>query len=373
MFAKFKEEAVKVELAFKVPMSLPEQQIPGYQLLGLLGQGAMGGVFKARQLSMDRLVAIKVLMGRYTSNPKFLQRFRQEARIAAKLSHNNIVQAIDVASAGNVHYLVMEYVEGRSIQQELDAGRKFTEKEATDIVLQIAQAIDHAHRRGLIHRDIKPANILLTKDGIAKLADLGTAREMGDTDLARAEQGLTIGTPFYISPEQAAGKSNIDGRADIYSLGATFYHMVTGRPPFPGPGVDAVLQAHLKQPLTPPQRINPELSPTLSRVITMMMAKDPSKRYQKPEGLIIDLECLLSGEAPRLAQPKLEASTLLELAEGEVVSEEDDDDFDDRPRSVRRPRRRRRPQRSNALTVILVLALAISLLLNALLLLRLGH
>jgi serine/threonine-protein kinase len=354
--------------------NLPEQQIPGYQLLGLLGQGAMGGVFKARQLSMDRLVAIKVLMGRYTSNPKFLQRFRQEARIAAKLSHNNIVQAIDVASAGNVHYLVMEYVEGRSIQQELDAGRKFTEQEAIDIVLQIAQAIDHAHRRGLIHRDIKPANILLTKDGIAKLADLGTAREIGDTALARAEQGMTIGTPFYISPEQAAGKSDIDGRADIYSLGATFYHLVTGRPPFPGPGVDAVLLAHLKQPLTCPERIKPDLSPALSRVITMMMAKDPSKRYQKPEGLIIDLECLLSGEPPRLAQPKLEASTLLELAEGEVISEdEDEDEFDDRPRSVRRPRRRKRPPRSSAMTVILVLALAVSLLLNVLLLLRLGR
>ena len=342
----------------------------------MLGQGAMGGVFKARQLSMDRLVAIKVLMGRYTSKPKFLERFRREARLAAKLSHNNIVQAIDVASVGNVHYLVMEYVEGKSIQQELDEGRKFAEKEAVDIALQVAHAIDHAHRRGLIHRDIKPANILLTNDGIAKLADLGTAREMGDAALARAEQGMTIGTPFYIAPEQAAGKADIDGRADIYSLGATLYHMVTGRPPFPGPGVDAVLHAHQKEPLTPPERLNPDLSPALGRVISMMMAKSRRQRYQTPEGLIIDLECLSSGEAPRLAQPKLEASTLLDLAEGEVVAEEEEDEDDvPRARVLRSGRRRHRvePQRSQMLLLLLVVALALSLLMNVVLLLKLAH
>jgi len=355
-------------------MSTSEQQIPGYQLLGTLGRGAMGGVFKARQLSMDRLVAIKVLAGRYTSNPKFLERFRREARLAAKLSHNNIVQAIDVASVGNMHYLVMEYVEGKSIQQELDAGRKFTEKEAVGIVLQIAQAIDHAHRRGLIHRDIKPANILLTSDGIAKLADLGTAREMSDAELTRAEQGMTIGTPFYISPEQAAGKSDIDGRADIYSLGATLYHMVTGRPPFPGPGVEAVLDAHLKAPLVPPEQLNPELSPALCRVITMMMAKSRRDRYQTPEGLIIDLECLLNGEPPRLAQQKLEASTLLDLAAGEVIADEDDDELPpQRLRPARRTRRQPTPDISRTLLLILALALALSLLLNLILLVKSGH
>jgi serine/threonine protein kinase len=364
----------------KVSMNASEQQIPGYQLLGMLGQGAMGGVFKARQLSMDRLVAIKVLMGRYISNPKFLERFRREARLAAKLSHNNIVQAIDVASIGNVHYLVMEYVEGNSIQQELDSGRKFGEKEAIEIVLQIARAIDHAHRRGLIHRDIKPANILLTKDGIAKLADLGTAREIGDVSLARTEKGMTIGTPFYIAPEQVAGKAGIDGRADIYSLGATLYHMVTGRPPFPGPGVEAVLKAHLQQPLTPPQELNPELTPVIGHVIGMMMAKSRRMRYQTPEGLIIDLECLLNGEAPRLAQPRLEASTLQDLAAGEVVAEEDDDEEEIAPgegrgergegRARRGRRRRQRPQKSNAMLFFLAIALALSLLMNLLLLLR---
>ncbi len=351
--------------------TMSDQQIPGYELLGVVGQGAMGGVFKARQLSMNRLVAIKVLMGRYTSNPKFLDRFRREAHLAAKLSHNNIVQAIDVASIGNVHYLVMEFVEGKSIQQELDAGRKFTEKEAVEIVLQIAQAIEHAHRRGLIHRDIKPANILLTAEGMAKLADLGTAREIGDAALARAEKGMTIGTPFYISPEQAAGKSGIDGRADIYSLGATLYHMVTGRPPFPGPGVDAVLQAHLKQPLTPPGKVNPELSESIGHVIAMMMAKSRRKRYQTPEALIVDLECLLNNEPPRLARPQIETSTLMELAGGEVVVDEDEDvPDDDIPEAAapRRPRKRKRRPQTNRLLTALAILLALSVLLNLVLL-----
>src|SRR5262249_51042117 len=149
---------------------------PGYQLKEKIGQGAMGTVFKARQLSMDRLVAIKILSPKQGINPEFLKRFMREARLAAKFSSNNVVQAIDVGSAGPLHYFVMEYVEGVTIKQELEKGRIFEEKEAVEIVLQIAQALQHAHRRQLIHRDVKPANIILTREGIAKLADLGMAR-----------------------------------------------------------------------------------------------------------------------------------------------------------------------------------------------------
>src|SRR5439155_18080006 len=142
--------------------------------------------------------------------------------------------AIDVGSTGNLHYFVMEYVEGTTLKQELESGKRYEEREAVEIVLQLAQPLQHAHRRGLIHRDVKPANIILTSDGIAKLADLGMARETTDKVLARAEKGMTIGTPFYIAPEQIRGREDIDSRADIYSLGATLYHMVTGQPPFPG-------------------------------------------------------------------------------------------------------------------------------------------
>jgi serine/threonine-protein kinase len=309
-------------VAKELPL-LSGEQIPGYELLEKIGQGAMGAVYKARQTSMNRLVAIKVLNPRLAGNPDFIQRFMREAHLAAKLSHNNIVQAIDVGSVGAVHYFVMEYVPGTSIKEELEAGKVYEEKEALDIILQIAQAVQHAFRRGLIHRDIKPANIILTLDGIAKLADLGVARETEDAALARAEKGLTIGTPFYIAPEQARGREDIDVRADIYSLGATLYHMVTGRYPFPGPGVEAVLLAHLKEELTPPDHINTKLSSGLGEIVEVMMAKDRDERYRHPDDLIIDLECLLSGEPPRLARQRIDAMTLAALAHGEPVKEDD--------------------------------------------------
>jgi serine/threonine-protein kinase len=299
------------------------QQIPGYQLLEQIGQGAMGTVYKARQLSMDRVVAIKVLHAQLAADPKYLERFTREAHLAAKLSSNNVVQAIDVGSAGAIHYFVMEYVEGTTIKRELDRGKVYGEEEAVEIVLQVAQALQQAHRRRLVHRDIKPANVILTPEGIAKLADLGMARETADRALARAEKGMALGTPFYISPEQVRGREDIDTRADIYALGATFYHMVTGRPPFPGPGVDAVMRAHLQEELTPPDHINQTLSAGVGEVVEFMMAKERRERYQTPEDLILDLECLLNGEPPKLARARIEAAARDEGGEDEEQVDEE--------------------------------------------------
>jgi serine/threonine-protein kinase len=321
-----KERGLTPNQARRAAQELPAllgQQIPGYEMLEKLGQGAMGTVYKARQTSMNRLVAVKVLNPRFAANPEFLKRLTREAHLAAKLSHNNIVQAIDVGSAGNIHYFVMEHVSGTTIKEELEAKKIYEEHEAVDIILQIAQALQHANRRGLIHRDVKPANIILTLDGIAKLADLGMARETADLDLARAQKGYAMGTPFYMALEQIRGQEDIDVRADIYSLGATLYHMVTGQPPFPGQGVDEVLQMHLHQELTPPDHLNTKLSSGLGEVVEFMMAKDRDQRYRNPDDLIIDLECLYSGEPPRLARQHIEASTLKELAEGEADEEMD--------------------------------------------------
>src|SRR5262249_7399921 len=161
-----------------------------------------GIVFKARQLSMDRDVAIKVLHPRLAGKKGFLERFRFEAHTAAKFSSNNVVQAIDVGTAGNVHYFVMEFVAGKTVRQELDTGKILEEREALDIVLQVAQALHQGHRRGLVHRDVKPANIILTPEGVAKLADLGLARDISDRATIKAEAGQLIGTPYYIAPEQ---------------------------------------------------------------------------------------------------------------------------------------------------------------------------
>src|SRR5262249_47316741 len=228
-------------------------------------------------------------------------------------------------SAGNIQYFVMEYVEGTTIKEELGKGKVYAEREAVEIVLQIAQALEHAHRRGLIHRDIKPANIILTGDGIPKLADLGMARATADKGLARAEKGLTIGTPFYIAPEQIRGREDIDSRADIYSLGATLYHMVTGQPPFPGAKSDEVFDAHLEKELTPPDHINTALSSGLGEVAEFMMAVNRRNRSRTPPDLIIDVECLLNGEPPKLARQHIATSALEGLAEGTAEEEEEGD------------------------------------------------
>jgi serine/threonine protein kinase len=345
--------------AQELPMLLG-QQIPGYQVLEKLGQGSMGTVYKARQLSMNRLVAVKVLHPRLAANPEFLKRLTREAHLAAKLNHNNIIQAIDVGYAGMIHYFVMEYVEGTTIKQELEAGKIYEERAAVEIVLQIAGALRHAFRRQLIHRDIKPANIVLTTDSVAKLADLGMARETDDHVMARAERGITIGTPFYMAPEQIHGHEDIDSRADIYSLGATLYHMVTGQPPYPGTRVEEVLKAHLEEVLTPPDHLNTKLSAGLGEVVEFMMAKDRNQRYRTPEELILDLECLLSNQPPKLARQRIEAAMLQELAEGEAEEE-------DHPQHGASAQERR-----NLLlwTGVLGGLLAMSMLLNVLLLLR---
>jgi serine/threonine-protein kinase len=346
--------------AAKEMETLLGQQIPGYQLLEKLGQGSMGTVYKARQLSMNRLVAIKVLHARLAANPEFLQRLTREAHLAARLSHNNIIQAIDVGSAGPLHYFVMELVEGQTLREILEGGKIYSEREAVEIVLQIAQALQHAHRRGLIHRDVKPANVVLTPEGIAKLADLGMARETDDSALARREKGLTIGTPYYIAPEQIRGRLDVDGRADLYSLGATLYHLVTGHPPFPYEEIDRVLLAHVEEELTPPDHLNQSLSSGLGEVVEFLMAKDRRQRYRKADDLIIDLECLLSGEAPKLARQHIESETLAALSEGETEE-------DEVPASPSGP--------LYAWTWILILGglLAVSLLVNLILLLRHGH
>jgi serine/threonine-protein kinase len=325
------EQARRVSQEFTLPVA---HQIPGYQLLERVGHGSMGIVFKARQLSMNRPVAIKVLHPRLAANPKDLERFLREAHLAAKLSHSNIIQAIDAGSTGKVHYFVMEYVEGTTIEQHLRKGKIYEEREALEIVLQIARALDHAESRGLIHRDIKPANIVLTEDGTAKLADLGLARQAVDEAVAQDEKGLVIGTPFYIAPEQIHGRHNIDGRADIYSLGATLYHMVTGQPPYPGTDVDAVLAAHLRHDLTPPDHVNTALSAGLGEVVELMMAKSPAQRYQSPRDLMLDLESLLAGEAPKLARQQIEMNVLEGLKTGDQDDEAEAAQIDFSPNTV---------------------------------------
>ncbi|HQY89826.1 MAG TPA: serine/threonine-protein kinase, partial [Tepidisphaeraceae bacterium] len=210
---------ITVRQAKRIKRSLEDRrgsQIPGYQLIGLLGKGAMAKVYKAKQLSLDRYVAVKVLPRKSSDNVDFVERFYREGRAAARLSHPNIVQAIDVGqSPDGFHYFAMEYVEGATLYDLMQPppqgeGRAFTEGEAIDIGIQMGDALKHAHRRGLVHRDVKPKNILLTPQGVAKLTDLGLAREVDDKQAAESEAGKAYGTPYYISPEQIRGEVEID-------------------------------------------------------------------------------------------------------------------------------------------------------------------
>lgn len=291
------------------------QQIPGYRIESKLGSGAMATVFKATQLSLARTVAIKVLPRRLSENPEYVERFYSEGKAAAKLNHPNIVQAIDVGEVGGYHYFVMEYVEGHSLHDEMDQGKRFSEAEALRVIIQVARALEHAHAQGLIHRDVKPKNIMMTKDGQAKLADMGLAREVGDAAAAQAEAGRAYGTPYYISPEQIRGEVDIDFRADIYSLGATLYHLVTGQVPFEAPTPAAVMHKHLKTPLVPPDHINTSLSAGLGEVVEVMMAKDRRRRYASTSDLLMDLEAIGAGEPPLLARRQIDAGVLSALAE----------------------------------------------------------
>ncbi len=299
-------------------MTRPAQQIPGFQIIKRVGAGAMATVYMAKQLSLDRVVAIKVLPRRMGENREFVERFYKEGRAAAKLNHNNIVQAIDVGEHAGFHYFVMEFIDGKTVYDDLVKNRVYPEPAAIDLILQVARALEHAHQRGLIHRDVKPKNIMITKQGVAKLADMGLAREAGDRQAAVAEAGRAYGTPYYIAPEQIRGEANIDFRVDIYSLGATFYHMVTSRVPFDGPTPAAVMHKHLREPLTPPDHLNPKLSSGLAEVIEVMMAKDREQRYPSTTDLIKDLDSVSRGQAPVLARQRYDAAVLERLADGTV-------------------------------------------------------
>jgi serine/threonine protein kinase len=320
---------ITVNQAKRIRSKLEERrsQIPGYRLMEKCGKGAMATVYKAKQESLDRIVAIKVLPRKMNDNAEFVDRFYKEGRAAARLSHNNIVQAYDVGySPEGFHFFVMEYIEGKTLYDVMQPppvgeGRAFTEREALDIAIQITDALAHAHDRGLIHRDVKPKNILLTPRGVAKLTDLGLARALDDKEAAESEAGKAYGTPYYISPEQIRGEVDIDFRADIYSLGATLYHMVTGRPPFEADTPSAVMHKHLKEPLVPPDHLNESLSAGISEIVEVAMAKRREERYASTKDMLEDLKAVTNSQPPVHARRdvKLDVLAKAEQAAGKTV------------------------------------------------------
>jgi len=280
-----------VERWGKVPRSL----IEGYRLEKLMGEGSMGAVFKAEQLSLHRPVAIKVLAPRLAQNERFLRRFLREARAVAKLNHPNVVSGIDVGEAQGFNYFVMEFVEGPTLLHALEVSSPMDQTEAAKVILQVARALEHADRHGLVHRDVKPANVIITrKSGVAKLCDLGLAKHV-DEEGGDTSEGRAMGTPLYISPEQARGQGDIDIRSDLYSLGATFYHALTGHPPFEGPTHAVIMAKHLTEPLTPVTQRRTDASAGYVAVCERLLEKDREDRYANPTELIDELQAVIEG------------------------------------------------------------------------------
>jgi len=273
-------------------------RIGPYHLIAKIGEGGMGSVYQARDMRTDELVAIKVLPRSKARDPEFLARFEQEGRAVFKLDHPNIVKAIGLGEADGYHYFSMEYIEGRDVYDMLDEAGRIPEMDALSIVIQITQALEHSHEQHVIHRDIKPGNILVDRYGMAKLTDFGLALDRDRIGRGRITAGHdALGTPFYLSPEQARGDPDVDISSDIYSLGATLYEMVTGRPPFEGSPAE-VLSKHLVEQIPSPRDIDRTLTLGICHVIQKMMAKDRMDRYQTPKELMKDIMLVYQGRDP---------------------------------------------------------------------------
>ena len=283
------------------PSSTPQTLVGGYEIIARLGEGAMGTAYKARQVSMDRIVALKVLKPELATDRSFIDRFLREARAAAQLNHPNIVQAFDAGNADGYSYFAMEYVDGHSLQDLLKSAGSLTESRALEMVRDIALALDCAHAAGVIHRDVKPDNILVAADGTAKLADLGIAHRASGPGTGLTQAGQTLGTPDYISPEQIRGEVDIDGRTDIYSLAATLYHMLAGHPPFHGSTNAEVMSMHLTQPPPNVRDAVPHISARTGALIKRAMAKSPGDRHATAREFAADLDMLISGTSPAVA------------------------------------------------------------------------
>jgi len=264
-----------------------------YRVEARIGQGGMAEVYRGFDPALERTVAIKVLLPPYDRDAGFVARFRREAQAAARLSHPNIVGVYDTGADGDTQYIVMEYIEGRTLASFLAGGGKPTPMQSVELVDKIAGALAAAHAQGIVHRDIKPANVMVTREGAVKVMDFGIARLQSDATAPQTSS--VIGTPAYFSPEQAQGQQ-VDARSDIYSLGCVLYELLAHRPPFTGDTPVAIAYKQVNESPVPPSQLNPDVPPRLDAVVMKCMAKNPANRYQSAAELSEDLDRVRTGQ-----------------------------------------------------------------------------
>jgi serine/threonine-protein kinase len=291
-------------------------RIGNYEIAGKIGDGGLGTVYKARQLSMSRDVALKVLHRKWLTDEEFRKRFLLEARLAGRLSHQNLIQVYDVGRDRDVYYFSMELVDGETIEDMIERDGPLDVPKAIDFCIQVLRAISYIRQFDIVHRDIKPGNMMVTRKSIVKLGDFGFVKSKLDPMIAT--EGEVLGTPDYISPEQAMGMDGIDWRSDEYSLGCSLYHMLSGKPPYEGSG-SSVMRQHIKAELPDPRTMNAKIPDAVVRVMERMMAKDPNDRYDDPEMLFEDLELVKMGHDPTAQRLDAGKSTIIRAFKIEQV------------------------------------------------------
>ncbi len=279
-----------------------ETTIGPYRIVDKLGQGGMGAVYRARIPDTNIEVALKLLPKKLAADPNYLARFRREALIGVSMNHPAIVRTVDFGEYKGTYYLAMEIVEGGTLDDLLRTKGQLGEHEAFAMAFDILEALQYAHQRGLIHRDVKPSNILFDRAGKPKLSDFGLAKDRSP-DPSFMTAGYTVGTPHYMSPEQARGQKDIDIRADLYSLGATLYHSLAGTTPYQGSSTQLLLSRVHLAPVKSPREFNKSLSAGATAIIAKLMARDRDQRYTTPLEASADVKRLLHGEPP-LALPQ---------------------------------------------------------------------
>jgi eukaryotic-like serine/threonine-protein kinase len=276
-----------------------------YEVDKPLGRGGMAQVFRGTDRVLGRTVAIKVLDQKHRNDAKFVTRFRREAQAAAGINHPNVVSVFDTGSEDGLHYIVMEYVDGETLDDVLAREKVLPPERVVAIAEPVARALDAAHQKGMVHRDVKPGNIMLDRSGTVKVVDFGIARAAADDTLTQT--GIVLGTAAYLSPEQAQGVA-VDPRSDVYSLGCVLYEMLTGRKPFTGDSALAIAYKHVREDPAPPSQVNPDIPPELEAVVMTAMAKDPAQRFPSGGAMQEALSAAATGEMPAMAAVGAEAT-----------------------------------------------------------------